>query len=71
MPRPTLDALRPSVVLKEVTVNGLKYPIVLSEPLSHGHKWDDSHDAVAGYSIRLSNFGHGAPSLILFSVSCC
>lgn len=56
--RPILDASPPSVVQQEVTVNGTKYPIVLSEPFSHGHQWDDDLSSVANYGIHLSNLGH-------------
>ena len=57
---PILDASPPSVVLQEVTVDGVEFPIVLSEPFSHDHKWDDGRADVSNYAVHLSNFGHGA-----------
>ncbi|KAF8056956.1 kinase-like domain-containing protein [Lyophyllum atratum] len=53
-----LDASPPSVIQEEVTVNGTKYPIVLSEPFAHGHQWDDGFEHIANYGIYLSNVGH-------------
>lgn len=64
-----LDASPPSVLLQEVTVDGVELPIVLSEPFPHHHKWDDDHTNVSNYGVRLSNFGHGAYNFI-FLCSC-
>ncbi|KAF8062442.1 kinase-like domain-containing protein [Lyophyllum atratum] len=56
--QPILDASPPSVIQEEVIVNGTKYPIVLSEPFAHGHKWDDDFESIANYGIHLGNAGH-------------
>jgi serine/threonine protein kinase len=43
----------------EFVLHGKRYPIMLSQPIVHPHKWDDSAFDVELYSICLMDFGHG------------
>lgn len=43
----------------EFELHGVRYPIVLSQPIPHPFKWDDSGMVVELYTIYLTDFGHG------------
>ncbi|CAA7267710.1 unnamed protein product [Cyclocybe aegerita] len=48
----------PAAVENVTTANGTVHPIVRSQPLNHGFKWNDTRSDFAFSSIYLCNFGH-------------
>jgi len=55
---PKLKHLPPSVIERTVTVGEVEYPIVLSQPIPHGFKWNDSRSTIYSSSIYLNNVAH-------------
>lgn len=56
---PRLTGLPPMDVRLPVVVNGVEYPVIISQPVLHSNSWEDDREAVANYSVYLNNFGHG------------
>ncbi|KDR85808.1 hypothetical protein GALMADRAFT_234899 [Galerina marginata CBS 339.88] len=55
---PTLAKLPQSVVQDNITVGAVEYPIVRSQPIPHGYKWNEKQESIADCGIYLSNVGH-------------
>lgn len=49
--------------------DGTTYPIVKSQPLAHGFKWNESRLEIANAGIHLNNFSHGSESMTAFIVA--
>lgn len=49
----------------EFELNGVRYPIVRSQPVPHDFRWDDPPSLVELYTVRLIDLGHGNTILFL------
>lgn len=49
----------PAPEVRYIEVQGVKYPVVKSQPLPRRQDWDDDAYLVADYSVTLNNLGHG------------
>jgi len=49
----------------EFELHGAQYPIVLSQPIPHPFKWDDSPTEVELYSVEVADLGSGTHLFIL------
>ncbi|OJA07767.1 hypothetical protein AZE42_03002 [Rhizopogon vesiculosus] len=57
----------PQVPDGEFELNGVRYPIMRSQPIPHPFKWNDPGITVELYSVCLTDFGSGTDSLF-FSI---
>jgi len=55
---PVLSKLPQSVIERKVTIDGIEYPIVLSQPIPHGYVWNDDSKTFADCSFYLNNVAH-------------
>jgi serine/threonine-protein kinase SRPK3 len=59
---PTIQELlddSPISIAGEFELQGVQYPIILSQPVPHPFRWDDSSIEVELYSVRLADLGNG------------
>ena len=56
---PMLAELPPIDVREPVVVDGVEYPVVISQPILHGSSWKDKRSEFANSTIYLNNFAYG------------
>lgn len=58
-------AAAPPIVEGNITLSGSSYPLVRSQPIPHGFRWDDDGNAVERAQFCLNDLSHGKfpPSL--------
>ena len=49
----------PVMIDGEFESHGVRYPVVLSQPIPHPFKWDDTGIVVEQYTVCLTDLGHG------------
>ena len=54
---PVIAALPPCTIEQKITVDGVEYPIIRSQPIPLEYKWNDTDIMQAGFF--LNNLGHG------------
>ncbi|KAH9474487.1 Serine/threonine-protein kinase SRPK [Psilocybe cubensis] len=54
-----LAQLPPCKIEKVVAINGVEYPVVRSQPITHGYDWNETQSSFVNCSLYLSNVGHG------------
>ena len=52
----------------EFELNGVRYPLVRSQPIPHPFKWDDPGIVVEQYAVRLTDLGHGMYFIIIIKL---
>ena len=52
----------------EFELNGVRYPLVRSQPIPHPFKWNDTGMIVEQYTFCLAGLGHGM--CIIFTLNC-
>ena len=69
--KPTIDELldeSPIMIDGEFELNGVRYPLVRSQPIPHPFKWNDTGMIVEQYTFCLAGLGHGM--CIIFTLNC-